>query len=164
MEWENWVKNKYLGKFFIRYVLVGFLVVYWVFNQEKKKIYYSLRQQKKQILRQVVFTLSFLVPFHFIIKYFWSLVASSSGLPLKSAKINTLIEVITDSKAGKVRGLIGILVGLCILAPIVEECIFRRFVFSLFGKKNYFSYLFSSFKDFLYLRFLVCLSFKNNKW
>ena len=144
MEWENWVKNKYLGKFFLRYALVGFLVVIWVWKQEKKKIYYSLRQQKKQILRQVIFSLGFFVPFHFIIKFFWRL-ASSTGLPHKSAKINTLIKVINSSKAGKIRGLIGLLFGLCVLAPLVEECIFRHFVFTLFGKKNYFSYFFSFF-------------------
>jgi len=28
--WENWIKNKYLGKYFLRYALVGFLLVGWV--------------------------------------------------------------------------------------------------------------------------------------
>ncbi|MCE8159145.1 MAG: CPBP family intramembrane metalloprotease [Candidatus Moeniiplasma glomeromycotorum] len=145
MGWENWVKNKYLGKFFLRYVLVGFLVVSWVWKQEKKKIYYSLRQQKKLIFRQAVFSLGFFTLFHFILKFFWWLVTSSTNFPHKSAKINTLIKVITDSKARKVSGIIGLLVGLCILAPLVEECIFRYFVFALFGKKNYFAYFFSFF-------------------
>jgi hypothetical protein len=95
--------------------------------------------------RQVIFALGFFALLHFILKYFWSWVAFPTNLPHKSAKINTLIKVIVDSKEGKIRGLIGLLFGLCILAPLLEECIFRHFVFALFGKKNYFSYFFSFF-------------------
>jgi len=34
---------------------------------------------------------------------------------------------------------------MCVLAPIVEECIFRYFVFKIFSWKNYLSYLISFF-------------------
>ncbi|MCE8162951.1 MAG: CPBP family intramembrane metalloprotease [Candidatus Moeniiplasma glomeromycotorum] len=145
-EWENWVKDKYLGKFFIRYALVGFLVVGLVWKQEKKKILYSLRKEKKFLLKQAIFALGIFAFFHFILKGFWWLTNSAQDfLPHRSEKINTLIKVITASKEGKIRGLLGLFFGLCILAPLLEECIFRHFVFTLFGKKSYFSYFFSFF-------------------
>ena len=34
---------------------------------------------------------------------------------------------------------------MCVLAPIVEECIFRYFIFRIFGKKNPLAYLCSFF-------------------
>lgn len=145
MEWENyWVKSKSVWA--MRSALVCFLVVGWVWKQEKKKIYYSLRKQKKQILQQAVFSLGFFALFHFILKFFWSLMVSSTNLPHKSTIINNSIEVITGIKAEKkFGGLIGILAGMCILAPLVEECIFRYLIFSLFGKKNIWAYFFSFF-------------------
>jgi membrane protease YdiL (CAAX protease family) len=40
--------------------------------------------------------------------------------------------------------------GLCILAPLVEECVFRYFIFKIFGKKNLFPYLLSFFSFIFY--------------
>ena len=144
MDWENyWVKNKSVWA--IRSALTCFLVVGWVWKQEKKKIYYSLRKQKKQILRQAVFFLGFFALFHFILKFLWLLITSSTSLPHKSVHINNSIKVITDIKAGKFGKLVGMLVGMCILVPLLEECIFRYFIFALFGKKNIFAYFLSFF-------------------
>ena len=112
---------------------------------EKKKICYSLRHQKKQMLRQAVFSLGFFALFHFILKFYWWLMISSTNLPHKSSIINASIKVIMDIKTEKFGGLVGIVVGMCILAPVVEECIFRYLIFSLFGKKNYLAYFFSFF-------------------
>lgn len=143
MNLESWIDSKLLGKYFFRYALVGFLIVLWVLKQERKKIWYSIRVRKKKLFWQAIKFLLFFAFIHFILKYFFAL-AVPSHLPHRSEKINKLIEIIASSKENFWR-LPQIILGLCVLAPILEECIFRHFVFAIFGKNNPFSYLVSFF-------------------
>ena len=135
-------KNKVVGNYFLRYGLVSFLIVFWVWKQEKKKIWYSLRKEKKRILRTVLKSLFFFALLHFAFKFILTSIAPD--LLSKSEKINMLGDIIADRNENPGRfGLI--IFGLCVLAPIIEECIFRYFIFYLLGKKNPFSYFFSFF-------------------
>jgi len=140
MEWEKYVSEKLAGKFFIRYAVLCFLITYWVLQREGKKTWHSLRKEKNKIFYQAIKLLLLFALIHFAFK----LVAGwmTSWANLKSEKINTQIEVITNSKNNWWH-LAQIFFGMCVLAPIVEECIFRYFVFKIFGWKNPFSYLIS---------------------
>jgi membrane protease YdiL (CAAX protease family) len=142
MKWEQYVNKKLAGKFFIRYAIVCFLMTCWVLHQERKKIWYSLQKEKKKIFWQTIKLLFFFALIHFALKLVTGWMTSWPNL--KSEKINTQIEVITNSKDNWWH-LTQIFLGMCILAPIVEECIFRYFVFKIFGWKNPFSYLVSFF-------------------
>jgi len=42
-------------------------------------------------------------------------------------------------------GLLPVILGSCLFAPIIEECLYRFFVFEILGKNNPFSYLLSYF-------------------
>ena len=143
MEWEKYVSEKLAGKFFIRYAILCFLLTLWVFKREGKKIWYSLRQEKKQIFWQTIKLLCFFTLIHFALKLVLGWVVPSSS-NIKSEKINTQISVITNSK-NNWRHLAQIFFGMCVLAPIVEECIFRYFIFRIFGKENPLAYLCSFF-------------------
>lgn len=144
MELEKYVSEKLTGKFFIRYAVLCFLITFWVFKQEGKKIWYSLRKEKKKLFWQAIKFLFFLVLIHFALKLVLGWVVSSSLPNIKSGRINTHISIITDSK-WKWGKLAQIFLGLCVLAPLVEEGIFRYFIFRIFGKKNPFAYLCSFF-------------------
>lgn len=143
MMWESWIESKLLGKYFLRYALVGFLIFLWVLKREKKEIWYSLKKEKKQLFWQVLKLLLFSAFIHFALKYLFSLIAPSR-ISNKAEKINTLIKIISDSKEN-FWIIPQAIFGLCVLAPIFEECIFRHFIFTIFGKKSPFSYLFSFF-------------------
>ncbi|WP_322632481.1 CPBP family intramembrane glutamic endopeptidase [endosymbiont DhMRE of Dentiscutata heterogama] len=142
MEWRNYVNEKLAGKFFTRYAILCLLITFWVFQQEGKKIWYSLRQEKKKIFWQTIKLLFFFTLIHFALKLVLGWVAPPSWPNLKSEKINTHISVITSNK-NNWGYLAQIFFGMCVLAPIVEECIFRYFIFRIFGRKNPFSYLLS---------------------
>ena len=142
MKWEQYVSEKLAGKFFIRYAILCFLITCWVLQREGKKVWYSFRKRKKEKFWQGIKLLFLFALIHFALK----LVAGwmTSWTNLKSEKINTQIEVITNSKNNWWH-LVQIFFGMCVLAPIVEECIFRYFVFKIFGWKNPLSYLVSFF-------------------
>lgn len=142
MKWEQYVSEKLTGKFFIRYAILCCLITYWVFQWEGKKIWHSLRKEKKKLFCQAIKLLFLFALIHFAFKLVVGWMTSWANL--KSEKINTQIEVITNSKNHGWH-LAQIFFGMCVLAPIVEECIFRYFVFKIFGRKNPFSYLFSFF-------------------
>jgi membrane protease YdiL (CAAX protease family) len=78
-------------------------------------------------------------------------VVPSSWSNIKSGRINTHISIITYSK-GNWGKLAQIFLGLCVLAPLVEECIFRYFIFKIFGKKNPLAY-FCSFFTFILVHY-----------
>ena len=142
MEWKEYISKKITGKFFIRYVILGLLITFWVFKQERKKIWYSLRKEKKQIFYQAIKILLFFVLIHFALKLIIGGIFSWSNI--KSARINAHISFITNSK-GNWGKMAQIFFGLCVLAPIIEEVIFRYFIFQIFSRKNPFSYLLSFF-------------------
>jgi membrane protease YdiL (CAAX protease family) len=142
MKWEQYFNKKLAGKFFIRYAIVCFLMTCWALCQERKKIWYSLQKEKKKIFWQTIKLLFFFALIHFALKLVTRWMTSWPNL--KSEKINTQIEVITNSKDNWWH-LIQIFFGMCVLAPIVEECIFRYSVFKIFGWKNSLSYLVSFF-------------------
>ena len=144
MEWKEYVSEKLAGKFFIRYAILCFLITFWVFQQEGKKIWHSLRKEKKKIFWQTIKLLFFFALIHFVLKLVLGWVTPSSWSSIKSEKINTQIKVITNSKNNWWH-LTQIFLGMCVLAPIVEECIFRYFIFKIFGKKNPVAYLCSFF-------------------
>jgi len=72
---------------------------------------------------------------HFILKAIF---------PYQSEKITEQIGVI-DSNKKNFWFLSRIIFGLCFLAPLIEECVYRYLIFRIFGRKNPFSYLFSFF-------------------
>ena len=144
MELERYVSEKLTGKFFIRYAVLCFLITFWVFQQEGKKIWYSLRKEKKKIFWQAIKLLFFFALIHFALKLILGWAVSFSSVNIKSGRINTHISIITDSKE-KWGKLAQIFFGLCVVAPLVEECIFRYFIFKIFGRKNPLAYLCSFF-------------------
>jgi len=148
MEWQEYLREKLAGKFFIRYAILGFLLTLWVLKHEGGKIWHSLRKEKKSIFWQSIKLLFFFALLHFALKLILGWAAPSDWPSVKSEKINTQISFITNSK-GNLGQLAQIFLGMCILAPIVEEFIFRYFIFQIFGRKNPFSYLFS------YLTFIL---------
>jgi membrane protease YdiL (CAAX protease family) len=109
------------------------LLVCLIIKKEGKRIYYSLAKEKLKIFWQVVYLLFFLAVIHFVLKYFF---------PYQADKIKELTVAIDTNKNSFWR-LTRIFFGLCIFAPIIEECIYRYFVFNIFGKKNPLSYLIS---------------------
>lgn len=139
------------GKFFLRYAILCFLITFWVFKCEREKIWYSLQKEKKKIFWQAIKSLFFFALIHFALKLVLGWIAPSSWSSIKSGRINTHINVITDSK-GKWGQLAQIFFGLCVLAPIVEECIFRYFIFRIFGRKNPLAYL-CSFSTFILVHY-----------
>jgi len=44
MEWEKYLSEKLARKFILRYAVLCFLIVFWTFQQERKKILYSLKK------------------------------------------------------------------------------------------------------------------------
>lgn len=144
MEWEKYVKEKLVGKFFLRYAILCFLLTCWVLKQERQKICYSLRTEKIKIFWQTIKLLFFFALLHFALKLVLGRLAPSAWSSLKSEKINTQIKVITNSK-NNWWYLSQIIFGMCVLAPIVEECIFRHFIFKIFGQESSLSYLVSFF-------------------
>jgi preprotein translocase subunit SecE len=98
MELEKYVSEKLAGKFFIRYAILFCLITFWVFQQEGKKIWYSLRKEKKKIFWQAIKFLFFFALIHFALKLILGWVVSSSSMSTKSGRINTHISIITDSK------------------------------------------------------------------
>src|SRR5947208_11649405 len=98
MELERYVGEKLAGKFFIRYAVLCLLITCWVFQQEGKKIWYSLREEKKKIFWQTIKLLFFLTLIHFALKLVLGWMAPSSWSNIRSGRINTHISIITDSK------------------------------------------------------------------
>ncbi|WNE41080.1 MAG: hypothetical protein mread185_000537 [Mycoplasmataceae bacterium] len=112
-----------------------FLLICWIIKKEWKVIKFSLLKEKKKIFWQSVYLLFAFSTIHFILKFFFT---------DKADKINELIVAIDQNK-NNLWFLIRIIFGLCVLAPIIEEFVYRYFVFKVFGKKNPLSYLLSFF-------------------
>jgi len=129
---STWVQNNF-WRIFSFNAFLCFLLVCLVIKKEGKRIYHSLAKEKLKILWQVISLLFFLAIIHFILKYFF---------PYKAEKIKELIFAIDTNKNNFWR-LSRIFFGLCIFAPIIEEIVYRYFVFNIFGKKNPLSYLLS---------------------
>lgn len=130
---QSYFRNNLLRIFSLQ-IFLCFLLIFWVFREEWGGIYHSLAEEKVKILRQLVFYLSVFSIIHLFLKLFIS---------DKAEKIQELIFAINANRNN--FDLVRIIFGLCIIAPIVEECIYRWFVFKVFGKKNIFSYLISFF-------------------
>jgi len=117
-------------------VFIFFLLVCLVIKKQWRRIYYSLNKEKAKIFYQTISFLSIITIIHFVLKFF---------SPFdKAEKIQDLISVINSNKKNY-WNLIRIIFGLCVLAPIVEEFVYRYLVFNIFGKKNIFPYLISFF-------------------
>src|SRR6185437_7492174 len=97
MELEKYVSEKIAGKFFIRYVFLCFLITFYVFQQEGKKIWYSLQKEKKKIFWQAIKLLFFFSLIHFALKLILGWAVSSSLPSIKSERINTHINIITNN-------------------------------------------------------------------
>ncbi|RHZ37340.1 CPBP family intramembrane glutamic endopeptidase [endosymbiont GvMRE of Glomus versiforme] len=140
---ENWEKVKELaGRYFYpfrKWWWMPILIVFWVFRCQGKQIWFSLTKEKKKIFRQTGIFLLVMALIHFLIK--WLL--SFSHLPLRAKLIEKLISLITEAKG--FLGLLPIILGSCVFAPIIEECLYRFFIFKILGEKNPFSYLLSYF-------------------
>ncbi|KLL03148.1 MAG: hypothetical protein MRECE_26c011 [Mycoplasmataceae bacterium CE_OT135] len=143
---ENWEKVKELAERYFyplqKWWWVVILVVYWAFRCQGKQIWFSLRKEKKKLFRQVSIFLLVMTLIHFLVKLiFVSL--SLSHLPPRAQLIEKLIQQIT--KARNFWGLLPAILGSCLFAPLIEECLYRFFIFKILGKNNPFSYLFSYF-------------------
>ena len=128
---NNFPRTAFFGSF------LSILLVVWVIKQERKKIWYSLTQEKWKIFRQAFIFLFFLAIIHFILK---------SIFPYKSECIKRGIAIFKNGPW------FWLFFGGCILAPLAEECIFRYFIFQIFGKKNLFPYLLS-FSTFIFYHY-----------
>ena len=131
---STWVQNNF-WRIFSFSAFLCFLLVCLIIKKEGKRIYYSLAKEKLKILCQAACLLFVLVIIHFVLKYFF---------PYRADKIKELVVAINTNKNSFWR-LTRIFFGLCIFAPIIEECIYRYLVFKIFGKKNLLSYLISFF-------------------
>ncbi|RHZ36972.1 CPBP family intramembrane glutamic endopeptidase [endosymbiont GvMRE of Glomus versiforme] len=140
---ENWEKVKELAERYFyplrKWWWITILIVYWAFRCQGKQIWLSLRKEKKQIFRQTGIFLLVMALIHFFIK--WLL--SFSHLPLRAKLIEKLVQLITEAKG--FLGLLPIILASCVIAPIIEECLYRFFIFKILGKNNPFSYLLSYF-------------------
>jgi len=129
----NFSRTAFFGSF------LSVLLVGWVIKQERKRIWYSLVHEKWKIFRQALYFLFFLAIIHFILK---------SIFPYKAECIKYGIAIFKNDK----NSWYWLLLGGCILAPLAEECIFRYFIFKIFGRKNPLSYLFS-FSTFIFYHY-----------
>jgi len=76
---------------------------------------------------------------HFLVKLIFASLFSTAQAKL----IERLIQQITEAKS--FCGLLPVIFGSCLVAPIIEECLYRFFIFEILGKNNPFAYLFSFF-------------------
>lgn len=129
---STWVQNNF-WRIFSFNAFLCFLLLCLVIKKEGKKIYHSLAKEKLKIFWQVVCLLFFLTIIHFALKYFF---------PYQADKIKELVVAIDINRSSFWR-LVRIFFGLCVFAPIIEECVYRYLVFNIFGKKNPISYLIS---------------------
>jgi membrane protease YdiL (CAAX protease family) len=120
--------------FFLMHLLFFYWLVEWLKKNEKEFIF-PLVNEKKKIFCQSIYLLLAFSTIHFILKFFFT---------DKSDKIKDLVIAI-DKNKNNLWFLIRIIFGLCVLAPLIEEIIYRYVVFEIFGKKNYFSYFLSFF-------------------
>ena len=140
---ENWEKIKELAGRHLyplrKWWWIAILIVYWAFRCQGKRIWFSLRKEKKKIFRWTGIFLLLMALVHFLIK--WLL--SFSHLPLRAKLIERSVQLINEAK--NFWGLLPIIFVSCVLAPIIEECLYRFFIFEILGKNNPFSYLLSYF-------------------
>lgn len=129
---STWVQNNF-WRIFSFNAFLCFLLLCLIIKKEGKRIYYSLAKEKLKIFWQALFLLFFLAIVHFVLKYFF---------PYQADKIKELVFVIKTNK-DNFWHLLRIFFGLCVFAPIIEECVYRYFVFDIFGKENPLSYLIS---------------------
>jgi len=131
---STWVQNNF-WRIFSFSAFLCFLLICLVIKKERKRICYSLAREKAKIFWQAICLLFILVIIHFVLKYFF---------PYQADKIKELVVAINVNK-NSFWCLTRIFFGLCIFAPIIEECVYRYLVFKIFGKKNFLSYLISFF-------------------
>ncbi|MDR1670359.1 MAG: CPBP family intramembrane metalloprotease [Spiroplasmataceae bacterium] len=112
-----------------------FLLICWIVKKEWKRIHFSFTKEKLKIFWQSIYLLFSFSIIHFTLKFFFT---------DKADKIKDLIVAINNNK-NNLWFLARIIFGLCVLAPLVEECVYRFFVFKIFGKNNPFSYFVSFF-------------------
>lgn len=140
---NNWDKAKELAERYFyphwKWWWLILAVVYWAFCRQGKQIWLSLKKEKKKIFRQVGLFLLIMALVHFLVKLIFISLFSTAQAKL----IERLIQQITEAK--NFCGLLPVIFGSCLVAPIIEECLYRFFIFEVLGKKNIFSYLLSYF-------------------
>ena len=107
-------------------------------SRQANLIFFAKREEK--LFRQASIFLLVMTLFHFLVKLIF---VSVSHLPPRAKLIEKLVQQITEAKS--FWGLLPVILGACLFAPIVEECLYRFFIFEILGKNNPFSYLFSYF-------------------
>ena len=141
---ENWNKTKELTESYFfplrKWWWIIILVVYWAFHCQGKQIWFSLRKEKKKIFQQVSIFLLTMTLVHFLVKLIF---VSLSHLPPRAQLIEKLIQQITEART--FWGYLPVIFGSCLVAPIIEECLYRFFIFKILGKNNPFSCLLSYF-------------------
>jgi len=122
--------------FLFRWLFLISLTI-WILKTERKGIIFSFKKEKQKLCYWTLAFTSLLGLFHFAIKtiFFYS---------QRSIKIEKQIETIVAIKQNAPWQLLGIIFISCILAPLVEEYIFRYLIFK-FLSFNFFSCLVSFF-------------------
>ena len=135
---ENWERVKELAESYFyplrKWWWIAILIVYWAFRCQGKQIWFSLRKEKKKLFRQASIFLLVMTLIHFLVKLIF---VSVSHLPPRAKLIEKLVQQITEAK--NFWGLLPVILGACLFAPIVEECLYRFFIFEILGKNNLFS-------------------------
>src|SRR2546421_4174962 len=103
-------------------------------SRQANLIFFAKREEK--LFRQASIFLLVMTLFHFLVKLIF---VSVSHLPPRAKLIEKLVQQITEAKS--FWGLLPVILGACLFAPIVEECLYRFFIFEILAKNNLFSYL-----------------------
>ena len=121
------------------------LIAFWTFITHGKQMWLSLTREREKIFQKIFLFLLGIILAHFLLKF--SLYWFKPEYSLPSVLINKQVKLLTSNK--KVwKIMLGVLVS-CVVAPLVEECVFRYFIFEILGKNNPFSY-FASYLTFTF--------------
>lgn len=115
------------------------LITYQVFRSQGKRIWSSFRFEKWKVWKKTLTFLIFFVTLHFLLK---SILLSLSLSHVEQSKLVQLsIKRISEVKSPLWYPLI--FLGSCVWIPVLEECVFRYFIFETLGQKNSLSYALS---------------------
>lgn len=126
---EEIKKSLWLTQFFF-FLIMLFITIYY-FKKHWKDVWKSLKNPKFRLWLWIIGIL--LVSFfsYFLLQIIFSRLGIYQKKPVQTDLV---------PKAD-----LRFFLSACLLAPVVEECVFRWFIFKIFGKKNPFSYLISFF-------------------
>lgn len=139
------IKNYYFKPFlFFKIWWLYLLITFWTLHKKGKQIYSSLCYEKTKIIWTATIFLLIIILIHSSLKIVLWLLKPKS-INKKSILVQNQIKKLAEAKKKSFSKILFYLLASCLLAPIIEESVFRYFIFKVLGKVNPISYFISYF-------------------